>query len=159
MKRKILSAVLACLMLCGMMAPAALAAEAAPAPDEVVSAAAPRASNWFSGGTGTLNTMGGKPSKYDPVSSGSVPAGALVTNVEVSVTVSRGSIPFYLVVVAPSGEKAERYISASGRVEFDEFSKVDINPKGTWTIYIYNTGVSFTDVSTASARMTVTYSY
>lgn len=28
-------------------------------------------------------------------------------------------------------------------------------PKGTWKIYIYNMGSAFTDVSTATAQMTV----
>ncbi len=49
------------------------------------------------------------------------------------------------------------WFSGSGRVTFDEFEGK--NPYGTWYIYIKNTGSGFTDVSTASARMTVNYSY
>ena len=76
---------------------------------------------------------------------------------ELNVTVSRGSIPFYIVVESPNGYQAERYISTSGKVEFDEFN--DFYPKGTWKIYIYNRGSAFTDVSTATARITVNYGY
>ncbi len=82
---------------------------------------------------------------------------ARVTNVELNVTVSRGSIPFYIVVESPNGYQAERYISTSGKVEFDEFN--DFYPKGTWKVYIYNRGSAFTDVSTATARITVNYGY
>lgn len=90
-------------------------------------------------------------------SSGSISANARVTNVELNVTVSRGSIPFYIVVESPNGYQAERYISTSGKVEFDEFN--DFYPKGTWKIYIYNRGSAFTDVSTATARITANYGY
>ena len=44
-----------------------------------------------------------------------------VTDVEVHVTVSRGSMPFYLVVVSPDGREASKYISGSTTVHFDEF--------------------------------------
>ena len=57
---------------------------------QVQESATARASNYFSGGTGMLNTMAGKPSKLDPVSSGSVPDKASVTDVELHVTVSSG---------------------------------------------------------------------
>ena len=96
-------------------------------------------------------------SQHDPISSGSVPDRAGVTDVEVRVTVSRGSIPFYLTVVSPEGKYASRYVSGSTTLSFDEFDTLD--PEGTWYIYICNDGELFTDVSTASARMTVTYSY
>lgn len=99
----------------------------------------------------------GSQSKIFNASSGSISANARVTNVELNVTVSRGSIPFYIVVESPNGYQAERYISTSGKVEFDEFN--DFYPKGTWKIYIYNRGSAFTDVSTATARITVNYGY
>ena len=157
MRKKLLSLISACIVVVSLC-PAAFAADegAMTNPSNLI---APLATNWFSAGTGTLNTISGRESEHDPISSGSVPTNAQVTDVEVSVTVSRGSIPFYLVVEAPNGVSAERYISESGRVSFDEFAEYGIDPEGTWYIYIYNEGSGFTDVSTASARMTVTYSY
>lgn len=113
--------------------------------------------DYFTGGTGTMNSIAGSQSKIFNSSSGSISANARVTNVELNVTVSRGSIPFYIVVESPNGYQAERYISTSGKVEFDEFN--DFYPKGTWKIYIYNRGSAFTDVSTATARITVNYGY
>lgn len=75
-----------------------------------------------------------------------------------NVTVSQNSVPFYIVVKAPSGESAKEYISSSTTVTFtDEFE--ELNPKGTWNVYIYNTGTTFYDASTATARMTVNYQY
>lgn len=113
--------------------------------------------NYFTGGTGTMNSMAGSQSRIFNASSGSISENALVTEVELNVTVSRGSIPFYIVVVDPNGHQAERYISSSSRVKFDEFN--DYYAKGTWKIYIYNSGSAFIDVSTATARITVNYGY
>lgn len=159
MGKKFLALVAACAMMFTMSA-TAFAASPDDASQEVQvqeSSVTARAFNYFSGGTGTLNTMAGSESKHDPISSGSVPHNATVTDVEVRVTVSRGSIPFYLVVVSPTGQKASRYIGTSQTLHFDEFN--DMSPDGKWFIYIYNTGSQFTDVSTANARMTVRYNY
>lgn len=156
MRRTILSLVLVCAVFFGSC-PAAFAAGGDAYVDHGQNIVAPLSTNWFSGGTGTLNTISGRESEHDPISSGSVPDRAGVTDVEVRVTVSRGSIPFYLTVISPDGESASRYVSASTTLSFDEFDT--LNPKGTWYIYICNDGELFTDVSTASARMTVTYSY
>ena len=57
------------------------------------------------------------------------------------------SIPIFIVLV----------ILALLVLVFDEFN--DFYPKGTWKIYIYNRGSAFTDVSTATARITVNYGY
>lgn len=156
MRKTILSLVLVCAVFFGSC-PAAFAAGTDAYVESEQSIVVPLSTNWFSGGTGTLNSISGRESAHDPVSSGSIPDGARVTEVEVSVTVSRGSIPFYLIVKEPNGETAQRYISGNGGVTFDEFEGK--NPYGTWYIYIKNTGSGFTDVSTASARMTVNYSY
>lgn len=51
----------------------------------------------------------------------------------------------------------KEYYCLVSKVEFDEFN--DFYPKGTWKIYIYNRGSAFTDVSTATARITVNYGY
>ena len=158
MRKKILALVIACTMMFTMSVTAFAASPDNHSQDiQLQKSVTARASNYFSGGTGTLNTMAGSESKHDPISSGSVPYNATVTDVEVHVTVSRGSIPFYLVVVSPTGQKASRYIGTSQTLHFDEFN--DISPDGKWFIYIYNTGSQFTDVSTANARMTVRYNY
>lgn len=156
MRKTILSLVLVCAVFFSSC-PAAFAAGTDAYVESGQSIVVPLSTNWFSGGTGTLNSISGRESEHDPISSGSVPAGAGVTDVEVRVTVSRGSIPFYLTVISPDGESASRYVSGSTTLSFDEFDT--LNPKGTWYIYICNDGELFTDVSTASARMTVTYSY
>lgn len=139
------------------LCPMAFATSQSSYDSEVAGVVSQRASNYFTGGTGSLNTMAGKPYKHDPISSGSISFEAAVTDVEVHVTISRGSMPFYLVVESPYGEVESRYVSASTVLHFDEFNS--IAPQGTWYIYIYNTGSVFTDVSTASARMKVYYDY
>lgn len=154
MKKKIFSLFMVCFMLCSLFVTPVSAAESVSASDTEI---APYATNYFTGSTGTMNTMAGTQSRIFNVSSGSISTNAKVTNVGLNVTVSRGSIPFYLVVKSPSGSYAEKYISASGSITFTEFK--DESPKGTWQIYIYNTGSEFTDVSTATARMTVNYQY
>lgn len=158
MKKKLISLFSVCFILCSLFATPVSAAEFMPTSETTqVSAIAPYATNYFSGGTGTMNTMAGSQSKIFNVSSGSVPKEAVVTDVTLNVTVSRGSIPFYIVVKDPAGHSAEKYIRSSGRITFTEFNGKD--PKGTWQIYIYNTGAGFQDVSTATARMTVNYQY
>lgn len=158
MGKKLLALVAVCAMMFTMSTTALAAAPDDAAQEvQVQESVVARASNYFTGGTGTLNTMAGNPSKLDPVSSGSVPDNSSVTNVEVHVSVSRGSMPFYLVVVSPDGYQAERYVSATTTLNFDEFNGKD--PYGKWFIYIYNMGSAFVDVSTATARMTVQYNY
>lgn len=158
MGKKFLALVAACAMMFTMSATAfAASPDDASQEVQVQESVTARASNYFSGGTGTLNTMAGKPSKRDPISSGSISFDNAVTDVEVHVTVSRGSMPFYLVVVSPDGREASKYISGSTTVHFDEFNGK--KAQGRWFIYIYNTGSQFTDVSTATARMKVSYDY
>ena len=146
MKKRITSICLIILMLCAMCGTSVFAAEL---PSENMVSPMYLHNDYFTGGTGTMNSIAGSQSKIFNSSSGSISANARVTNVELNVTVSRGSIPFYIVVESPNGYQAERYISTSGKVEFDEFN--DFYPKGTWKIYIYNRGSAFTDVSTATA--------
>jgi len=154
MKKRIMSLGLAVLMLCSMMSVSAFAA--APATEDMVDPAY-IFNDYFVGGTGTMNSMAGTQSRIFTASSGGISPNARVTSVELNVTVSNGSIPFYIVVQAPNGFYAERYIRSSCEVVFDEFN--DMYPKGTWQIYIYNEGSVFTDVSTASAGITVNYGY
>ena len=154
MKKRITLLCLIILMLCAMCGTSVFAAEL---PSENMVSPMYLHNDYFTGGTGTMNSIAGSQSKIFNSSSGSISANARVTNVELNVTVSRGSIPFYIVVESPNGYQAERYISTSGKVEFDEFN--DFYPKGTWKIYIYNRGSAFTDVSTATARITVNYGY
>ena len=154
MKKRMMSICLVVLMLCSMFG---ISASATQFNTESIINPMYIYKNYFTGGTGIMNSMAGSQSKTFNASSGSISENACVTAVELNVTVSRGSIPFYIVVVDPNGHQAERYISASSRVKFDEFN--DYYAKGTWKIYIYNRGSAFTDVSTATARITVNYGY
>ena len=155
MKQRIASVLLACLMLCAMLGVPANAAEAVGSPDHV--APAYIYNNYFSGGTGTMNSMAGSKSRVFTVTSGGLSDNARVTSVELSVTVSRGSIPFYIVITDPMGHEYEQYVSATSRFTITAFN--EFYPGGTWQIYIYNEGVDFTDVSTATASMRVNYGY
>lgn len=154
MKKRIMSLGLAVLMLCSMMSVSAFAA--VPTAEDMVDPAYIY-NDYFTGGTGTMNSMAGTQSRIFTASSGGISDNARVTSVELNVTVSRGSIPFYIVVVDPNGAWAEQYVSVSGRLVFDDFN--GRYPEGTWQIYIYNEGSAFTDVSTASAGITVYYGY
>ena len=113
MKKRITSLCLIVLMLCAMCGTSVFAAEL---PSENMISPMYLHSDYFTGGTGTMNSIAGSQSKIFNSSSGSISANARVTN-------------------------------------------VDFYPKGTWKIYIYNRGSAFTDVSTATARITVNYGY
>lgn len=92
MRKKVLALVIACTMMFTMSVTVFAASPDNHSQDiQLQKSVTVRASNYFSGGTGTLNTMAGSESKHDPISSGSVPYNATVTDVEVHVTVSRGS--------------------------------------------------------------------
>ena len=78
---------------------------------------------------------------------------AEVTKVTLNVTVSSGSSGFYIFVECPDGTYAERYVSRSGQITI-----TDLNGHlayGKWKISIMSVG----QVSTATARMRVDYSY
>ena len=108
MKKRITSICLIILMLCAMCGTSVFAAEL---PSENMVSPMYLHNDYFTGGTGTMNSIAGSQSKIFNSSSGSISANARVTNVELNVTVSRGSIPFYIVVESPNGYQAERYIS------------------------------------------------
>ena len=110
------------------------------------------ASNYFTGSTGTMNSLFGNPSASWNISSGSVPGNASVSSVKVNVNVSPGSDSFYLYVKHPSGYSATRLVGSTS-LSFTEVNGLD--PYGTWQVYIVTTGT----VSTATARMTVDYTY
>ena len=107
MKKRITSICLIILMLCAMCGTSVFAAEL---PSENMVSPMYLHNDYFTGGTGTMNSIAGSQSKIFNSSSGSISANARVTNVELNVTVSRGSIPFYIVVESPNGYQAERYI-------------------------------------------------
>ena len=155
MKKRAISAILVCLMLCAMLGTPASATAVADAADSA--APAYLYNNYFTGGTGTMNSMSGSKSKVFNASSGGLSDNARVTSVELNVTVSRGSIPFYIVLTDPVGHEYEQYVSATSRFTITAFN--GYYPGGTWKIYIYNNGVDFTDVSTATASIRVNYGY
>ena len=55
------------------------------------------------------------------------------------------------------GHEYEQYVTATSRFTITAFN--GFYPGGTWQIYIYNEGVDFTDVSTATASIQVNYGY
>lgn len=117
-------------------------------------AVAPRATDYFSGSTVRMNSFYGSQSTISKISSGSVlGVKHQVTSVSLSVTVSSGSAPFKLYVEDPFGHSVFTTVNRSGTVEFTNFNGLD--PQGTWKVYIVTNGT----VSTATARMTVRYSY
>lgn len=111
------------------------------------------ATGYFSGNSGIMNSLNGNPSSKWPISSGSINSNAKVTSVTVNVTKNSGSDSFDLYVEAPNGYTASKSVSSSGTLTFNDFN--NINPTGKWYIYIKTKGV----VSTATARLTVNYSY
>ena len=96
MKKRAISALLVCLMLCTMLGTPASATAVSNSTDTATPAYL--YNNYFTGGTGTMNSMAGSKSRVFTVSSGGLSDNARVTSVELSVTVSRGSIPFYIVI-------------------------------------------------------------
>jgi hypothetical protein len=109
--------------------------------------------DYFSGISGTMNSLYGSQSRAFNISSGSIDTSSKITSVEVNVTVSSGSNPFYLVLVDPSGYSVSKLIGASGQVTFNEFNGQ--YAEGTWKTYIITTAT----VSTATARFTLNYQY
>lgn len=156
---KKLMSIITCMALCVMMVMPVSAAEITPVDNTVVSSeydngVMPLSTNYFTGSTSRMNSLNGVMSGMSKISSGSISVGnPSVTSVSLNVTVSSGSSSFYLYVVSPSGKSASKLVRSSGTVTFSEFNGED--PTGSWYVYIITTGT----VSTATARMTVNYSY
>ncbi|MFJ7731220.1 hypothetical protein ACIQXF_04925 [Lysinibacillus sp. NPDC097231] len=140
------------MMLMFILSTSVFAVEATPSSDDTVST---YASNYFSGSTGTMNSLSGKESTVFDISSGSIVDNAKVSSVTLNVNVSSGSEAFYLNVKHPDGSVVQHNITGTGSksVTLTQFN--DKNPKGTWKVSITSTGT----VSTATARMTVNYTY
>ncbi|WP_052344384.1 hypothetical protein [Bacillus ndiopicus] len=121
-------------------------------PDEAISTFA---INYFSGSTGTMNSLYQNESSIFNISSGTLPPFAKVSSVTLNVNVSSGSAPFYLNVKNPNGDVVQHYITGTGSksVTLNQFNNTD--PQGTWKVSITTTGT----VSTVTARMTVNYTY
>lgn len=113
-----------------------------------------KATNYFTDSTVKMNSLYGGQSVISNISSGSVlGTNPKVTSVSLNVTVSSGSDSFKLYVEDPSGYGGYTTVNRSGKVDFSAFN--GRSPKGTWKVYIVTNGT----VSTATARMTVNYSY
>ncbi|TRW22472.1 hypothetical protein FL857_11180 [Criibacterium bergeronii] len=108
---------------------------------------------YFSGMTGTMNSLNGQKSRIFFVSSPTLPSNAQTSTVELNVTVSSSSSPFYIYVIDPSGFRDFAKVSRSGKLILNNFS--GHTPDGKWQIYIESDGF----VSTGSARMKVNYTY
>lgn len=112
------------------------------------------ASSSFSGSTGTMNSLFGGESTHWTVTSPSFTyIDAVTSTVTVDVTVSGGSDPFYLYVQSPDNSIYYKAVAGSTTLTFPEFSGED--PEGKWQVYIKTAG----DVSTATARLVVNYTY
>lgn len=146
---------LMCFALCAMLiTPMSVsAAELDSVSNDVMLESATYTSNYFSGQTKKMNSLNGTESAASSISSGSINSEAKVTKVTLNVTVSSGSSGFYIIVEDPYGNYAEKYVSRSGEVTFDEFN--GLYAKGTWKVSIQTVGM----VSTATARMRVDYAY
>lgn len=147
-KRRIFTSVIACFMACMMFAMPVLAATTS--------------SSYFSKTTTKLNALNGGKSATSSVTSGSVPDGAYVTSVKVFVNVARGTDPYTLYIKSPEGTIA----SFSGPTSSTTFTTNVFDsetPKGTWSVWIVNSGVSYNGniypASTATVSLTVYYDY
>lgn len=155
--KKILS-MITCMMLCIMLV-MPVSAAGMPQTEETEktmqdSPSLLASTNYFTGSTVKLNSLNGTSSTISTISSGSVlGTNPKVTSVKLNVTVSSGSAPFYLYVEDPNGNVDYTTVSRSGSVSFSSFNGV--RPNGKWKVYIVTKGT----VSTATARMTVNYSY
>ena len=160
MKKKFLSLLTACLLMSSFCVTSVSAAEPVAAVQEVEvtdTSAYATVSDYYRGSTGTMNSMAGAQSRVFSITSRVLPSNAVVTLADLNVRVSSGSVPFYLVVAAPSGNQYQMYVDSSTSLTTDSFEGEPA--KGTWQLLIYNTGSSFTDVSTATVSMTVYYQY
>ncbi|SER69687.1 hypothetical protein SAMN04487884_10996 [Butyrivibrio fibrisolvens] len=113
------------------------------------------ASNYFTGQTGTMNSLYGNESVRYPITSPTISTGnPLVTKVTVTVTKKSSSANFYLYVKSPSGNIESILVTSSGTYYFyTEFDNED--PEGTWYVWIE----SVSGIATASARLRVDYIY
>lgn len=147
-KRRIVTSVIACFMACMMFAMPVLAATTS--------------SSYFSKTTTKLNAVNGGQSKTSSVTSGSVPDGASVTSVKVFCNVASGTDPYTLYIKSPEGTIA----SFSGPTKSTTFTTNVFNgetPKGTWSVWIVNSGVSYNGnlipASTVTVSLTGYYDY
>ena len=156
--KKLLS-LITCFALCAMLVMPVSAAEIKAADFETVEdvdasgKAATYSTNYFTGQTRKMNSWEGTESVRSPISSGSIPEGAVVKGITLNVTVSSGSSGFYLLVESPQGDVVSTYVSRSGEIKISEFNGDPAS--GTWYVSIISVGT----VATATARMRVDYSY
>lgn len=147
-KRKLLMSVVSCFMACMMFAMPVLAATSS--------------SSFFSKTTTKLNAINGGSSAISSVSSGSVPDGAEVTSVRVFCNVSSGTDPYTLYIKSPEGTIAS-YPGPTSSTTFTTHDFDGENPRGTWSVWIVNSGISYNGnlypVSTVTVSLTVNYDY
>ncbi len=144
--KRVLTAFMACMMICLMTVSPVLAA-----------------TGNFSKTTVKLNAINGGNSRESRVTSGSVLGDdPSITKVELFCNVSSGTDPYTIYVQSPSG--TVRSISGPSRTGTVKISGFEgENPEGPWTIWIKNSGISYNGnmypVSTVTITLKVTYSY
>lgn len=118
--------------------------------------------NYFSGQTGTMNSLynpysGAVESKKYNIPSPTLPKDSKVSTVVANVTFSSKGSPFKLYVESPNGSIYSKLIQKSGEVNFTEFK--DEKPNGTWKVSIITADTNPYKPSIGSARLKINYTY
>ncbi len=114
------------------------------------------ATGYSSGSTKRMNSFNGKESAQSTITVSSYDKNAQTSTIELNITVSYGSSPFYIIVVDPNGNEYERLVSSSAKLTISDFSGYLAN--GKWKVSI-RTKETKNVVSTATARLKVNYIY
>ena len=121
------------------------------------------ASSFFSKSTTKLNAFNGGTSSISTFTSGSVfGSDPTISDIRLSLNVSRGTDPYTLYIQSPEGTLVPFDGSASSTSFYTDAFQGE-NPSGTWRVYIQNSGISTNGnvmpVSTVTITATVYYNY
>ncbi len=112
---------------------------------------------YSSGSTKVMNSLNGVASAKSPITCSPYDVKAKTSTVEVNVTVSSGSSPFYIIIESPDGTvKREKLITSSTKFTITDMTSADAN--GKWQVSIRTQGTSNV-VATATATVKVNYTY
>ncbi len=112
--------------------------------------------SYSSGSTKVMNSLNGLESAQSPITVSTYDTNAKASTVELNITVSKGSNPFYIIVKSPDGYVREKLVTASTKLTLTDFSGYGAN--GKWYVSIRTQGSSNT-VATATATVKVNYTY
>lgn len=115
------------------------------------------ATGYSSGSTKVMNSLNGIQSAKSPITCSPYDSNAKTSSVEVNVTVSSGSSPFYIIIESPDGTaKREKLITSSTKFTITDLTTTDA--AGKWQVSIRTQGTQNV-VSTATATVKVNYTY